>query len=168
MVRYIKCPRCELNYIDGDTQEYCDVCVAEMKGSRLRFADLDEDDIEEEMETETVELCPVCGVNRIRFGETMCEACRAKSEYEEEETADPEQDDEWKNYLDDEDSEDLTVDGEELEEELKEELDGEEEEQNGENDDDFFEDVDPLSDFDDEDFDEDDEDDEDEDDDDLF
>ena len=32
MVRYVKCPRCELNYIDEEKQEYCDVCIAEIKG----------------------------------------------------------------------------------------------------------------------------------------
>lgn len=165
MVRYIKCPRCELNYIDVDKQEYCDVCIAEMKGNRLKFADLEDEELNEELEAEAGELCSVCGVNRVRYGETVCEACRNKSEYEEEETADPEQDDEWKNYLDD-DAEDLTVDDEELEEELKEELDGEEEENAEENEDDFFDDVDSLSDLEDEEFDED-EDDEDEDDD-LF
>ena len=37
MVRYMKCPRCELNYIDADVQEFCDVCLKEMKG--ISFAD---------------------------------------------------------------------------------------------------------------------------------
>ena len=166
MVKYIKCPRCELNYIDGETQEYCDVCIAEMRGNKLQFADLEDEDFEEELETEATELCPICGVNRIRFGEKMCEACAANTEYEEEEEIDPEKDEEWKNYLDD-DTEDLTVDDAELEEELKQELEDEEEEMESSDDDDFFsEDVDSLSDLEDEDYD-DDEDDE-EDDDDLF
>lgn len=166
MVRYIKCPRCELNYIDVDKQEYCDVCIAEIKGNKLKFADLEDEELNEELEAEASELCSVCGINRVRYGETVCESCRNKSEYEEEETADPEQDDEWKNYLDEDDAEDLTVDDEELEEELKEELDGEDEELEEENEDDFFDDVDSLSDLEDEEYDED-EDDEDEDDD-LF
>ena len=38
MVRYIKCPRCELNYIDSEKQEYCDVCLKEMKGIRTDAA----------------------------------------------------------------------------------------------------------------------------------
>ncbi|MCD8373096.1 MAG: hypothetical protein LUD27_07345 [Clostridia bacterium] len=49
MVKYIKCPRCELNYIDSEKQEYCDVCIAEMKGNRLQFADLD--DYDDELDT---------------------------------------------------------------------------------------------------------------------
>lgn len=164
MVKYIKCPRCELNYIDGETQEYCDVCIAEMKGNRLQFADLEDEDFEDELDAEATELCPICGVNRIHYGEKMCEVCAAKSEYEEEEEIDPEKDEEWKNYLDD-DTEDLTVDDEELEEELKQELDGEEEEEEESVEDDFFnEDIDSLSDLEDEDYDDDDEDDEDDDD----
>ena len=55
MIKYIKCPRCELNYIDSEKQEYCDVCLAEMKGNKLQFADLDEDEIlEQEMEEEEI------------------------------------------------------------------------------------------------------------------
>ena len=45
MVRYIKCPRCELNYIDAEKQEYCDVCLKEMKGIDLGD---DIDDAEED------------------------------------------------------------------------------------------------------------------------
>lgn len=166
MIRYVKCPRCELNYIDADKQEYCDVCIAEMKGNKLEFADLDEDELVEEFEEETSELCSICGVNHVRYGENICDSCKKLSEYDGEEEIDPEQDEEWKNYLSD-DTEDLTLDDAKLDEELKEELEEEEE------DDEFFdneeeledEDVDSLDDL--EDFD-DDEDDEEDDDDDLF
>lgn len=165
MVRYIKCPRCELNYINADTQEYCDVCIAEIKGNKLQFADLEEEDERDEiLDEEMTELCPICGVNHVRVGENMCESCRGKAETEEE--VDPEEDEEWKNYLEDDDD-DLTLDDEELEEELKEEL----EEEDEESDDDYYgEDDDPLSDFEDDEFDDDDEDldDEDDEDDDLF
>ncbi len=162
MVRYIKCPRCELNYIDGDKQEYCDVCIAEMKGNKLQFADLEDEELEEELEADATELCPVCGVNHIRYGESMCESCRRKSEYDEEEEVDPEKDEEWKSYLDDDDMDDLTLDDEELEEEFAEE---EEEDKEDDGDDDFDDD---LSDLSDEDFADDEEEDDDEDDDDLF
>ena len=161
MVRYIKCPRCELNYIDADKQEYCDVCIAEMKGNKLQFADLEDDELEEALEAENTEICPICGVNRMAVGETMCESCRRKTEYEEADL-DPEKDEEWKNYLD-EDMEDLTLDDEELEEEFAEDEEEEEEESEP---DDFDDD---LSDLADDDFDDDDEDDDfDDDDDDLF
>ncbi|MCD8306784.1 MAG: hypothetical protein LUD51_00940 [Clostridia bacterium] len=141
MIRYIKCPRCELNYIDADRQEYCDVCIAEMKGNRLQFADLDDDDygtLDEEIED--VKICPVCGINRLRPGETMCEECRAKQEYEgeddtepadeeteEDDELDPDREDEWQRYLDTDDS-DLAVADEKIKQELEEEFGGDEDE----------------------------------------
>ena len=96
MVKYGKCPRCELNYIDLDKQEYCDVCIAELKGAKLQFADLDDEDFEAiDAETEQSELCPVCGVNKISYGEKMCESCKQESEYQdEEEEVDIEKDEE--------------------------------------------------------------------------
>ena len=161
MAKYIKCPRCELNFIIEGKQDYCDVCVAKMKGSRLQFADLEDEELEAELESEAAELCPVCGVNNMRFGETMCEACKKQSEYEDEMADDDEQDEEWKSYLND-DTEDLSLDEEELAEELDEV--GEEEEEYGEEEDDFFDDdLESLDDIED-----DEEDDEDDDDDDLF
>ncbi len=131
MVRYIKCPRCDLNYIDGETQAYCDVCLKEMKGLKTDAEELEE---EEENELPT-ELCPVCGENMMRAGEKMCEECRKKAESEEEEP-DPEEDDEWRNYLDDDtddpDSEIGELD-ESLEEEFADEIGDMEEEEEFEN-----------------------------------
>ena len=117
MVRYMKCPRCELNYIDAEKQEYCDVCLKEMKGIRT-----DADEIEEEEDAELpTELCPVCGENMMRAGEKMCEECRKKSEVEEE--PDPEEDDdEWREYLDD-DTDDLDSEMEDIGETFDEEED---------------------------------------------
>ena len=97
MPKYKKCPRCELNYIEED-KDYCDVCLAEMQGGKLRFADMDE----EETDDEKTELCPVCGENYMRPGEKMCDECKKNAEYEEEEDIDPEKDEEWRNYLDEE------------------------------------------------------------------
>lgn len=165
MIRYIKCPRCDLNYIDGDKQEYCDVCIAEMKGDKLEFVDIDEDELLAEMEEEATELCPVCGVNLIRPGEKMCEDCKSKSAYEEEPEVDLEQDEAWKDYLTD-DTTELSLDEEQLDEALKDELDEEDDEYDDEyesSDDEFVDDYDELSD---DELDEDD--DEDDDDDDLF
>ena len=162
MVKYVKCPRCELNYIDEEKQEYCDVCIAEMKGNKLQFADLDEEDYEEvDAELEQTEICPICGINRIRLGEKMCEACKGQQEYEEEEEVDIDADEEWKNYLEEEDDGDLTVD-EDLQEEIEEEF-AEQEEEFADDDDFFDEDVDSLSDLEDDEYDEDEEDDEDDD-----
>ena len=125
MVRYIKCPRCDLNYIDGEKQAYCDVCLKEMKGIKT-----DSDELEEEEENElATELCPICGENMMRAGEKMCEECRNKAELEEEEP-DPEEDTAWRNYLDD-DMDDTDTDlglDEEMEEFAEDDLEEEEEE----------------------------------------
>ena len=163
MVRYVKCPRCELNYIDEEKQDYCDVCLAEMHGDRLQFADLDEEDLEAiDTELEQAEICPVCGVNPVRFGEKVCDSCRQDgSAYEEDEEIDIDKDEEWKNYLDEDDG-DLTVDDATLQEELDAELDDDVEDEGFE--DDFFEDdLEPLSDYDDDEDDDDLDDDEDDD-----
>ena len=136
MVRYIKCPRCELNYIDAEKQEYCDVCLKELKGISE-----DTDDLIEEDEELLTELCPVCGENMMRAGDKMCEECRKKAELDEEEP-DPEEDDEWREYLDDDTDADLDKDIGELGEEFNEEFDEaeeeeEEEEESGDEDDDL-------------------------------
>ena len=167
MIKYIKCPRCELNYINADEQEYCDVCLAELQGKSLKFADLDDDE-----EMEKTELCPVCGINYMRYGEKMCEDCKLAGAYEEDDI-DPEKDDEWRNYLDDDDD-DLLLDEEpigsiadEIASEFADDFDEEEDEYTDSHDD--FEEVDYHDvDFDDEDDDDDDFDDDDDDDDDDF
>ncbi|MGN0822148.1 MAG: hypothetical protein ACI4NG_00080 [Candidatus Gallimonas sp.] len=132
MVRYMKCPRCELNYIDAEKQEYCDICLKELKGIPTETDELEAED--EEMATE---LCPICGENMMRAGDKMCEECRKKTDYEEAEV-DPEQDDdEWRNYLDD-DSDVGLEDGEmgEIDEAFDDGFDEEEEEETVESDDD--------------------------------
>ncbi len=124
MAKYAKCPRCELNYIDVLKQQYCDVCLKEMKGLT------DEDPLFQDEEEET-ELCPICGENMMRAGEKMCEECKQRTAYEEEpeESIDMENDEEWRNYLDDESTEGDAIDiGEEdLSDELGEEEEEEEE-----------------------------------------
>ncbi len=123
MIRYIKCPRCELNYIDAEKQEFCDVCLKELKGIPS-----DMDDMEEEEELAT-ELCPVCGENMMRPGEKMCEACRKKSEYEDEPDAIDEEDDEWREYLDDDTDTDLDNEMGDIGETFDEDEEPEEEEE---------------------------------------
>lgn len=156
MAKYVICPRCELNYIDEETQEFCDVCVKEMQGAKT-FAD----DFEDDESFEETELCPVCGERYMRLGERMCDECKKKTEYEEEDDElDTDKDDKWRTYLDDdvEDLEDINIPDEEFEDE--EEEDEEEDVSYSDDEDDFeyvsADDYDP---------DEDDEDDEDEDDD---
>lgn len=120
MANYIMCPRCELNFIDADEQELCDVCLAELAGDKTFVDGLDEEDIHDE-----TELCPVCGENYMRFGEAMCDACKAKEPYEEEPAENEEEnDDAWRSYLDEDSEEDLDIaipEGELMEEEEEEE-----------------------------------------------
>ena len=69
--KYIKCPRCELNYI-LEGEEYCDVCKAELKiGPQLMFS------ASEELEGQY--LCPVCKSKYVDKDEEMCESCRENS-----------------------------------------------------------------------------------------
>ena len=126
MARYIICPRCELNFIDADEQEYCDVCVKELSGERT-FSD--GFDAEESMEE--TEICPICGENYMVLGEKMCEECKKKSQYEEEvEDEDEDKEDaSWRSYIDDEEEEleDLGIPDSEFDDEEEEEEEVEEE-----------------------------------------
>lgn len=73
--KYIKCPRCELNYI-LEGEDYCAICKSEMQ-----FHADGEDEI---LDIEDMELCPVCGQNYIKEGEAMCEDCHKKGGDDEE------------------------------------------------------------------------------------
>ena len=77
MARYELCPRCQLNFIDADKEDFCEVCRMELNGEKT-FTDNFE-----EADTEETELCPICGENYMRAGEKMCDECKKKSEYEE-------------------------------------------------------------------------------------
>lgn len=83
---YIKCPRCELNYI-LKKDKYCDVCKAEMKAGNV-----DDDDLEV---FDDLELCPVCKTNYIAEGETMCASC-----LEESLALHKDEDADWHDYID--------------------------------------------------------------------
>ena len=157
-MKYVKCPRCDLNYIDPEKQEYCDVCLAELQGAKLKFADLDDE------EEEKTELCPVCGVNYMRFGEKMCDECKKNSEYEADADIDPDKDEEWRNYLDEDADtieEEPPIDiGEDFDDDFEDD-EFEDDEYRGEDEDDDLDLPDGDIDYDEEDEDEDDEDDED-------
>ncbi len=74
---YIKCPRCELNWI-LKKQDLCDVCKAELNYDGSQNYE-EEEEIEEFLD-DIEELCPVCKSNYIHGKETMCESCR-RSKY---------------------------------------------------------------------------------------
>lgn len=69
---YIRCPRCELNYIQKQ-DKFCNVCKMEMKALGTMGAE----------ELMDMELCPVCKVNYISPDEDMCAACQKECEYDE-------------------------------------------------------------------------------------
>ncbi len=58
-MKLVKCPRCELNYIQ-ETEKFCKVCLREMKGSQA------EDDME---------LCSVCNAAPALPGRDVCLSC---------------------------------------------------------------------------------------------
>lgn len=140
MPRYIKCPRCDLNYIEED-KELCEVCLAERQGRHLRFADIDEFDTDD---TEATKLCPLCGENYISLSDSCCEDCKDKNILADDEfESDVEQDDEWRKYLD-EDIRELALE-DEIEEGIDESIDEEFEDELLEEElDDFDEDIDVL------------------------
>lgn len=154
-IKYIKCPRCDLNYIDS-RQDLCDVCKAEMGMKSNLF--IDDDDIE--VDEELTKLCPICKSVYIGLDETMCDACAmAKSHAD----SIDDNDEEWRNYMDDDpeefEDEQIEIPLEELQEEEEEEEEEEYETIRDELEDDFdYVDIDDDDYYDDED-DEDDEDD---------
>ncbi len=160
MARYIICPRCELNFIDADTQEFCEVCLKELSGEKT-FAD----DFEIDEAMEETELCPICGENYMVLGEKMCEECKKKSAYDEEpiEEDEDKEDASWRSYLDDdEDDLDLGIPDSEFEDE--EEMEEEEEEFEEEEEDFEYVNVNDYNHFEDDEDDEDDDEDEEDDD----
>lgn len=58
-MRFVKCPRCDLNYIT-ESERYCKVCLREMKG---------------DSEQDEVELCSVCNEAPALPGRDMCLFC---------------------------------------------------------------------------------------------
>ena len=56
---FIKCPRCELNYI-REEEQYCSVCKREMKG---------------EAHEDPFELCSICNENPVMPGKDVCLLC---------------------------------------------------------------------------------------------
>lgn len=103
MGEYIKCPRCELNWIKNE-QVLCDVCKAELKmeGATLLSDELDDEDLV---------LCPICKQNYMNPSEDMCEQCHAEHS-EKGESRDGENEDGWlREYIDEpgeEDSSDIS------------------------------------------------------------
>ncbi|MBO5889162.1 MAG: hypothetical protein J6Q58_03385 [Clostridia bacterium] len=105
MPKYILCPRCDLNYI-LEGEEYCDVCKAHLNlGAQLMFSATDDNNDQV--------LCPICKVKYISIDEEMCSKCREKLEYESDNSVDVDKDDEWRQYLDDDEKDVSAIEDEE-------------------------------------------------------
>lgn len=90
---YIRCPRCELNYIQKK-DKFCNVCKLEMKA-------LGSLDIEDNLD---LELCPICKANYINQDEDMCVACAKERALEEGLINDKDsEDDGWGGFMSDDD-----------------------------------------------------------------
>lgn len=72
MPKFVKCPRCEINYMLDD-QEYCEICQEELRG-------ISHNEVLEEVDE--AEICPRCRINFLNEGEKVCEACAAELEVE--------------------------------------------------------------------------------------
>ena len=149
---YIRCPRCELNFIQRK-DKYCSVCQAEMNADPNAFDEL-------EMET-----CPICKTNFIRADEIMCGQCAKERALNGDNSINI--DDDWETYVEgeeeassiEEETGDMAsvtdLDGDDLEDldaedipEIDEEFDMDDEEEEQEDEDDDF-DEDEDDDFDD-------------------
>ncbi len=62
-----KCPKCEINYIQGD-QPYCDVCLREMRKVSKRGK-------AEAREEEEILVCTECGEAPAVAGGELCAEC---------------------------------------------------------------------------------------------
>ena len=93
---YVRCPRCELNYIQKK-DKYCSVCKSEMEAKKDYTDDIDD-----------LELCPICKTNYIQPDEIMCATCLKEHRNE-----DGELTGDWDEYMNRDDQEDvMTMDDE--------------------------------------------------------
>lgn len=87
---YIRCPRCELNFIIKK-DKFCNVCKQEMKALGTMGVD----------ENMDLDLCPVCKVNYISPDEDMCAPCAREKALEEGLYNEVDNSDDWKSKEDD-------------------------------------------------------------------
>jgi len=100
-IEYIRCPRCELNYIDK-REKLCKVCQAELKAKGSNA--LIDDDIVEPG------LCPICKTNYITDDEEICAECAKERQIQNDAldtntTESEDNDDSWRMYVENDDKE---------------------------------------------------------------
>ena len=66
-MKYVKCPRCGLNYILTD-EDMCQVCKYELNRKKSIFDDSDYNEL----------ICPYCDKHILGLDEIMCSECRAR------------------------------------------------------------------------------------------
>mgnify|MGYP004657012311 FL=1 len=93
-VEYVRCPRCELNYIDK-RDKLCKVCQMELQAHGS--------DDDEELEPG---ICPVCKTNYIGEDEEMCALCFKEKQMQESQMKQDEDSEDWYNM----DSDDENID----------------------------------------------------------
>ena len=71
---YIKCPRCDLNFIQK-REKHCAVCKQEMQALATNYTE----------GADNMGLCPICKVNYITDEEKYCDTCVSETELSEEE-----------------------------------------------------------------------------------
>ena len=60
-MKFIKCPRCELNYIE-ESEKYCKVCYRARKGEEVK----------------ELEVCSVCNSAPVLQGYDLCASCQSE------------------------------------------------------------------------------------------
>ena len=92
---YIRCPRCELNYIQKK-DKLCPVCKADLASKDEYVDDMD------------LELCPICRTNYIQADEIMCANCLKEHQNE-----DGELNDDWEDYITRDEEDDVITEDDE-------------------------------------------------------
>ena len=104
-IEYIRCPRCELNYIDK-REKLCKVCLNELQTKGHR--ELTDEEAKE------LNLCPICKTNYLMDEEEICSECAAEKELLENVDSDLSVDrngdkedgeDNWRAYVENDDTE---------------------------------------------------------------
>lgn len=91
-VEYIRCPRCELNYI-LKKDKLCKVCQMEIS-SLGKSNDL-----------EGMQICPICKANYINDNEDMCSYCAEEKSHDDSLIGDFDREDNWRMYVENDDAE---------------------------------------------------------------
>ena len=84
---YVRCPRCELNFI-LKKEKLCSVCKAELSAKGEDY--IDELDLE---------LCPICKTNYIQPDEVMCASCMKERSLDNELHGSVDHNDDWDAYI---------------------------------------------------------------------